>query len=459
MNRITRRTWLMSVFIFLLLGGMVFFLWEYATTAEDWVVFPGSPHIYSGSNLRQGVVTDRSGAVVLDLADGRTYASDSSTRRSMLHWVGDRKGNIRDVILEGYAGHITGYDLINGVYAPKEMQDPGQINLTISARVQNVALAALGGRKGTVGVYNYKTGEILCAVTAPNFDPDYPPDIAADKTGAFEGVYLNRFTQTTYPPGSIFKVVTTAAALDSVPDILDRTFTCTGTYEYGIDKVTCESAHGTVTLGSALSHSCNCAFAQIAELVGKENLTKYVDQFRVVEPITFDGITTAKGNFDIRKAAPVEVAWSGIGQYTDMINAASFLQFMGAVAGGGTGAEPYIVGSVYAGDELTYEAETRLCPRIMSPELAQTVQEFMAENVKNIYGTWNFPGFETVCGKSGTSELGGDKISNAMFAGFIMDEQYPLAFIVVAENSGYGSANCVPILSKVLAACKEVMDG
>ena len=64
-----------------------------------------------------------------------------------------------------------------------------------------------------------------------------------------------------------------------------------------------------------------------------------------------------------------------------------------------------------------------------------------------------------VCAKSGTSQLGGGQKSNAMFAGFVEDEQYPLAFIVVVENGGYGSATCVPVLSKVLAACKSVLDG
>ena len=55
--------------------------------------------------------------------------------------------------------------------------------------------------------------------------------------------------------------------------------------------------------------------------------------------------------------------------------------------------------------------------------------------------------------------MGGGQKSNAMFAGFVEDEQYPLAFIVVVENGGYGSATCVPVLSKVLAACKSVLDG
>ena len=82
----------------------------------------------------------------------------------------------------------------------------------------------------------------------------------------------------------------------------------------------------------------------------------------------------------------------------------------------------------------------------------------MRYNVKNYYGDSNFPGL-TVCAKSGTSQLGGDEVSNAMFAGFVMDPEYPLAFICVIENGGYGAAACVPVVSQVLDACKTVMDG
>jgi peptidoglycan glycosyltransferase len=95
--------------------------------------------------------------------------------------------------------------------------------------------------------------------------------------------------------------------------------------------------------------------------------------------------------------------------------------------------------------------------RIMSRETAKTLQEYMRNNVQTKYGSQNFPGL-TVCAKSGTSQLGGEEVSNAMFSGFVADEKYPLAFMVVVENGGYGSGTCVPILSKVLSACKEVMD-
>ena len=64
----------------------------------------------------------------------------------------------------------------------------------------------------------------------------------------------------------------------------------------------------------------------------------------------------------------------------------------------------------------------------------------------------------TVCAKSGTGEVGEEKKPNATFAGFVADEEYPLAFIVVVEGGGYGSSTCVPILSKVLSVCKRVLD-
>ena len=242
-----------------------------------------------------------------------------------------------------------------------------------------------------------------------------------------------------------------------MPDILDRTFTCTGLYEYGIDKVSCERAHGTLTLKQALASSCNCCFGQIANLVGAENLQKYADQFQITEPVKFDGITTAKGNFDLSDAARVQIAWGGIGQYTDLINPCRYMLFMGMIAGGGTTANPYLVKEVYSEGEQTYSAAVTHTDRILPEGTANILKEFMRNNVTSVYGDSNFPGLK-VCAKSGTSQLGGDQVSNAMFAGFIDDENYPLAFIVVVENGGYGSATCVPILSKVLSVCKSVLD-
>ena len=446
----------MGLFLLLLLGGLLFFVWEYMTQAESWVSFSGSPHLYNSSNIGCGTITDRSGNLLLDISQGRTYSDDANTRKSTLHWLGDKKGFISASTVSTYAASMVGYDRINGVYNASD--EGGNARLTLSAKVQNAALEAMGNRKGTVGVYNYKTGEILCALTTPTYDPENVPDIANDTTGAYDGVYLNRFLQSAYVPGSIFKIVTLSAALDCVPGIEDMTFPCRGKIEYGTEAVTCEKAHGTQTLKQAFANSCNCAFAQIAEKVGKNNMVKYVKQFQVTQKLSFDGSTTAAGNYDISDTGAVSFAWSCIGQHSDLVNPARYMTFMGAIAGRGVAAEPYLMAKVTNGGDTTYEAKTKKTDRLMSESVADTVAAYMRNNVKSVYGDGNFGGLP-VCAKSGTSQLGGDQKSNAMFAGFVDSEQYPLAFIVVVENGGYGSHTCVPVISKVLAACKTVMDG
>jgi len=455
MNRVVKRTWLMGLFIAMLVVGILFFAWEYASGASGWIGSAGSPYVHNNA-IGYGTVTDRSGALLLDIGTAKTYSTDPATRASTMHWLGDRQGNIASRTISHYSGEMSGYDIVNGVYDFSGLG--GSMELTISARVQNAALEAMAGRKGTVAVYNYKTGEILCAVTTPTYDPDQVPDLTGENGALYEGVYLNRFVQSRYIPGSIFKTVTTAAALDCVPGIEDMTFTCTGILEYGEEKVSCEHPHGTQTIGMALSHSCNCAFAQIAELVGRKNMNAYIAAYGITEPVSFDGITTASGNYDISQAAPVSFAWSCIGQYTDLINPCRFMTFMGAVGGGGQAAEPYIVSSVSGGGQTTYTAKTTTTGKLMSPAVADTLTGYMRDSVKAVYGADNFPGL-TVCAKSGTSQLGGGLTSNAMFAGFVADDAYPLAFIVVVENGGYGSATCVPILRTVLAECKAVLDG
>lgn len=455
MNRVARRAKFALVLAAVLLGGLVWFCADFLIHGSQWVVFSGSPHVYRGGNLDCGVVTDREGRVLLDMTNGRTYADDADLRRATIHILGDRYGNISAPALAEYSSQMVGYDLVNGIYTVNGKS--GQASLTICAEAQLAALEGLNGRKGVVAVYNYKTGEILCMVSSPNYDPDNEPDIGEDTSGAYEGVYLNRFTQSAYVPGSIFKLVTTAAALEAIDDIEERTFYCEGTYDIGADTVVCEGYHGQVDLGQALTKSCNCAFAQLALELGPERLGAYARQFGITEPLEFDGITTASGSFDVSNAADVNVAWAAIGQYTDTVNPARFMTFMGQIAGGGKAAVPYLVDRVSSGPFSSYSARTKMTDAVMERETARRLAELMRDNVIYGYGDWNFPDI-SVCAKSGTAEVGGGREPNATFAGFAQDPDYPLAFVVVVENGGAGGATCAPIISDVLQACMDCMD-
>lgn len=455
MNRVAGRAGIAILLVLLLLAGFVFFLCEYFVSADAWVIFSGSPHVYSGGNLGCGVVTDRSGMLLMDLNGGRNYAQDETLRKATVHWLGDRQGSISAPALPSYATEIVGYDILNGVY--NYGGNSGVITTTFSSRAQIAALEAMGDRKGTVAVYNYKTGQLLCAVTTPTFDPDHAPDISQDQNGTYDGIYLNRFTQSTYIPGSIFKIVTLAAALETIPDIQEREFVCTGSCKIGADVVNCDDIHWDQSLKMAFRNSCNCAFAEIALELGAETLARYAEQFGVTKPVTFDGITTAAGNFEVLDTADVNVAWSAIGQYNDQTNPCAFLTYVGAIANGGKGVFPYFVENIKVGDSTTYTAKTHRGERLLSATTAKVLQEYMAFNVKDKYGSENFPGM-TVCAKTGTAEVGGDKKPNAMLAGFVSDEKYPFAFIVCVEDAGYGKTVCIPIASKVLAECKAVFD-
>lgn len=450
MKRISRRIFFLTILIAILVVGVGVFAVRYALHAGQWVVFPGSPHLYAGSNLSTGQVVDRDGTLLLDNTDGRTYAQDSALRKATLHLLGDRYGYISAPVVGEYADELVGFSLVNGLYSAQGGEKTAQ--MTISASVQKTAQQALAGRKGTIGVYNYKTGEILCAVTSPSYDPDNVPDVENDPTGAYDGVYLNRFFQTTYVPGSIFKVLTAAAAIETIDDVQSQTFVCEGKWELGADTIVCNGTHGTVNLKQALEHSCNVAFGQLALQIGEETLTRYAKKAGITEPLKFDGITTAAGKFDLTGAADSQIAWAGIGQHTDLINACRYMTYMGAVANGGTAAAPYLMER--AGDGLLtgYQAKTKMMDAVMDAHTADVLAEMMHSAVVNMYGAWQFPDLY-VCAKSGTAELGENTTPHATFSGFIRDDDYPLAFIVIVENGGSGSATCAPIAGQVLNAC------
>lgn len=455
MNRIAGRSWIVMLLVFALIGGMIFFVAEFSINARQWVYHDGSPHVYDGTKPQNGVILDREQTLLLDLSGNWAYSNNATLRQAALHWVGDRLGNISAPILTRYTDEMTGYELINGLYTYGNL--PGYMELTLSAKAQMAALEAMGDRKGTLAVYNYKTGELICAVTTPTYDPDAVPDFSSDTEGRYDGVYLNRFTQSLFTPGSIFKLVTAAAALETIPDILEREFICTGTLEIGGGLVVCEEAHWDLDLESALVNSCNCTFAQIAQEIGGAKLQRYAEEFGLTESFSFDGITTAPGKLEAADAPPYELAWAGIGQHTDLINPCQYLSFVGAIANGGNGVLPYVVEQITAGGSVTYSAEKQTMGRIISLSTAETLTEMMASCVVRKYGANRFPDV-TICAKSGTAEKDGDTRSDALFTGFIDDPDYPLAFIIVVQEGGYGSSTCIPIISQVLEVCMEALD-
>lgn len=456
MKSIANRTWFALILAFVLLFGVLTFVIRYFLYADRWVSFTGSPHVYTNGRLDTGEIVDRSGEVLYSSHADQLYADSAQTRRACLHLLGDKAGNIPPRILRAYASKLFGYDKLNGT-AAMERKD-GELRLTVSAQVQSVALQAMNGRKGAVGVYNYKTGELLCALSSPSFDPLDPPDLETEnEDGAWDGVYIYRFFHASYTPGSIFKLTTLAAALEQDPALAEERFTCQGERIINGERITCPKAHGEQSLSEALANSCNCVFAEISLRTGREALTEQAERIRLTENLKLDGITTVRGSFDLSEAEDNDLAWAGIGQYTDLINPCQYMVYMGAIAGGGRAAEPYLVSGAECGGRQTYTAERAQTPEMLSADTARTLRKLMRYNVEHMYGAVDLPGLE-VCAKSGTAEVGSDA-NTATFAGFIAEEDYPLAFIVIVEEGGAGSSVAAPVARSVLEACMNVLDG
>lgn len=447
MKKIEKRAIMCLLLAFVLLTGVGIFCYRYVTMGDDWASYEGNFDVYEDGKLTKGALYDTNGKLLMkNSSDGMTFNEDASVRRALMHITGDKDNNISTGANRAFTDEMIGYDLINGVYS---LNNRGiDINLTLDADVCASAIEAMGGRSGTVGVYNYKTGEIICMVSSPTYDPADPPTISADDTS---GVYINRFTSSRFVPGSIFKLVTAAASIENLDDAYTWTYDCTGSEDYGHgDKVTDISAHGTVDLKKALEVSCNCYFGKLSEKLGADLMNEYIDKLGLTTSYDIDGIKTAESTFDIPESG-VNLAWTGIGQYHDMLNPCSMMIYMGSIGNGGTAVLPRLVEPTSFWDEILGKV-----PKVgiktkdfIDPGTASSLTEMMANNVEQHYGSGNFPGLD-ICAKSGTAEVGNGKQPNAWFSGFLDDPDNPYAFIVLVENGGYGADVAGSVANSVL---------
>ena len=452
MKKIEKRAVLCLLLAAALLLGSGVFVFRFFLNGGRWVSFAANRHLYnSQGQLSVGRVLDRDGDALswVDEDGSRRWYDGATVRRATLHAVGDAQGRIGTGALVAFADRLSGYNPVTGAWSP--LGEGNDLYLTLDARYNYIAYNALNGRKGAVGVYNYETGEILCMVSAPAFDPlDPPEDVESDP--AWEGVYLNRLLSGTFPPGSVYKTVTLAAAIENIPDLFDRTWTCTGSTQVGDGAVTCPRAHGELDIYSALSSSCNGVFALLANELGEDTLTRYTDKAGLTSTYSVNGLKTAAGSFDLEGLTANQLGWAGVGQHNDMVNPCALMVYMGAIANGGKAAVPRLILRTENALGLpSLPALTGRTGTLISSDTAGTLADMMARNVTEQYGASRFPNMD-ICAKSGTAEVGGGQAPHAWFAGFLRNEDAPYAFVVLVENGGSGSDVAGSVAAKVLDA-------
>mgnify|MGYP001859536467 FL=1 len=450
MRKIERRAMLCLLLAAALSLGLVVFAFRFFLYGGKWVSFAANRHLYnSQGQLSVGRVLDRDGDLLswVDENGHRAYYDNATVRKATLHVVGDAQGRIGSGALVAFADKLSGYHLLTGAYSP--MGAGNDLYLTVDARLNYEAYTAMNGKKGAVAVYNYRTGEVLCLFSSPTFDPEAPPDIQEGDT-TYDGVYLNRALSSTFVPGSVFKTVTLAAAIENIPDLFSRTFTCTGSCQVGDDVVTCPSAHGEMDIYGAFSKSCNGVFAQLAVELGPEVMAAYTEKAGLTHRYSVNGLTTAAGSFQFSGASDNQLGWAGVGQFNDLVNPMSLMIYMGSIAEGGKAAVPQLVLKTVTplGFPSSFYFSHRT-GKLIEADTAATLADMMARNVTETYGAGRFPNMD-ICAKSGTAEVGGGKAPNSWFTGFLRNEDAPYAFAVVVEEGGSGAQTAGSIAAAVL---------
>ena len=455
MKMITRRGIFLWILSALFIAGIVFLTVSFVSHGDEWAMKRYNRHLYSnGELIGAGTITDSKGKVLAQTVEGeREYAKNSTTRKSTLHVVGDPKNFISTGVQSAFDSKLTGYNIMFGVYNIKRYGRGNDMKLTIDSEICNAAYEALNGRKGTIGIVNYKTGDIICSVSTPSYDVNNVPD-NLDSSEYYEGVYINRLLSAHYVPGSTFKLVTAICAIENIPDIYERTWECHGAYqpEKGVE-IKCNANHGgKITFKDALAKSCNAAFAQIAIELGEEKLNETAKELGIGSKITVSGAINAfEGKFDIDNAADDLLGWTGIGQGNTRIAPITMLRIVSAIANEGSAVSFNIVDdfATQAGKALNITLPTNKVT-LMNSDVAAQMKDMMRYNVKEQYGDYNYKGL-SLCAKSGTAQIDSNENHNiAWFTGFMDDEENPYAFVVVVENGNSGSQIAGPIANRIL---------
>ena len=455
MKMITKRGIFLWILSALFIAGIVFLTVSFVSHGDEWAMKRYNRHLYSnGELIGAGTITDSKGEILAQTVDGeREYSKNATTRKSTLHVVGDPKNFISTGVQNAFDSKLTGYNIMFGVYNIKRYGRGNDMKLTINSDICNAAYEALDGRKGTIGIVNYKTGDIICSVSSPSYDVNHIPD-NLDNSDYYEGVYINQLLSAHYVPGSTFKLVTAICAIENIPDIYERTWECHGAYqpEKGVE-IKCNANHGgKINFKNALAKSCNSAFAQIAIELGEEKLSETAKKLGIGSKITVSGAINAfEGNFNVDGAADDLLGWTGIGQGKTRIAPITMLRIVSAVANEGNAVSFNIVDDFanQAGKALGVSLPTNKVS-LMSSETATALKKMMRYNVEEQYGDGNYKGLN-LCAKSGTAQIDSNENHNiAWFTGFMDDEDNPYAFVVVIENGNSGSRTAGPVANRIL---------
>jgi peptidoglycan glycosyltransferase len=361
------------------------------------------------------------------------------------------------------------------------------LRLTIDSNLQQVAQAALGEQAGAVALIDPQSGAILALASYPRFDPNQlvlPDQASQADVDAAQAAYqalatrpdsplLNRASQGRYPPGSVIKTLTGAAALDAgVLNGPEGQVTCPERLqtENGAPPVvnSVKNLAGRTgdpsDLRRVYAWSCNTAFAQLGLALGTDRFADYAARFGLraadavsvtadLRDIPADAGSIA-GNLDFLRR-PAALADTSFGQGQALVTPLDMAQMVAVIGNGGRLMRPYLVQEARAGDRALYTAQPESLRQAVTPQTAQMMRSVMQTSVEIGYAKpVALPGV-AIGAKTGTAEAPGGP-PHAWFVAIAPVEAPRFAIAVIVERGGEGSRGALPVARQVLAAALGV---
>lgn len=318
--------------------------------------------------------------------------------------------------------------------------------------LQEMAYEALGNYNGAVIVMEPSTGKILAMVSKPTYDPN---SIDEDWESLQEGSALyNRATQGQYTPGSIFKIMTLLAYMETNPDsYMNYSYECTGEITIQNKTMHCASgkAHGKVDLKSSFAKSCNTSFVNMMQSIDEEIFQKICDEmlFNQYLPISFE---SSMSSFAIADGDETSLKMdTAIGQGKTLVSPLHMVMLASAICNDGVVMRPQLVEEVENYKGITVETtKSKEYKTLFDETQLSVLSEYMRETVETGTASGLNKSAYTAYGKTGTAQTSNDlDKTNAWFVGYAEYEGKEIAIAVVVEDSGTGSAYAVPITEKV----------
>ena len=406
-----------------------------------------------------GSILDRKG-VVLASADEegmRDYPVSENVRRATVHAVGSSAFNMKSSAEYFFASYLYGFNLtlperLSSVLGGQKYRGDN-VQLTIDSALSAYVYSIFpSDKKGAVVVMNYKTGELLSYQSFPTFDP-------LNTVSAPAGSSINRCTQSLKAPGSTFKMITAASAMENIKDWESRSFRCEGLLHLGsrtvIDAGTDITAgkitkHGDLDLKRAFQVSCNNIFASIALEMGDQKLRATAEKFGFNDNFLFRDIVVENSSYPLTNRTDAEIAWTGAGQSAIATSPLHMCMVASAIANKGVMMEPRTLISVTAQNGKTRASfSPRVYRRPLSEAQAGVLKDYMRAVVTGGTGTAANISGKKVCGKTGSAEIDTQENTNAWFVGFLDEEASPYALAVVVEDAGGGGSVAAPLARQI----------